>query len=950
MRSTATRQQWVVRVALAMAGILTVAIATPSPPAHAAGTVTEVVVDQAGYSAGAFKLAHVVATGVLPDNTFQVLSGSTVVASGSMPDRGSTWGSRVYDIDFSTLTQAGTYTLRSNGVSSYSFTVSQNMWDGYKDEMMAFYRLQRSGESSADAYPSGYSTVAPSAKALHGAGHLDDAASEDGSAHYDLTGGWYDAGDYGKYAGNQWVGGEIALAYVRHATAPTLQFDNDDNGVPDLVDEARFGSEYLIKWANAFAGALYDVPHTGGWQHPDAITDGISGTADDRRIRNLGVGGSAKAAGALAATARAIQAALSGSHIAADKVADFTAFAAACQTAAVTFYNYAAAHPDGPVGSYATVGGLPNSMLWAEVELYLLTGNTAYQTSATGRITPLTFADLRSTSYWDLRPLSLAEFYPAADTTTQTHIKDLLRQQAEYAMSLADDTPYGVLDTFSNFGVNEPHAAYLADLVRYYELFGDQPALREVLRGTNWIFGDNPWNISWVSGIGTDYVDFIHTRLDEQAYDHTNTGIVLPGAMVSGPNIRDPQDVNSAKPWYQDRPLWSDDVQQWRYNEPSISIEAGLMYTVMAMSDINDAPSGGGTAPLVLPITSPRTGDLVTGDVTVLAQPPSQMSAVSVGSTPMTAGNGVWSGTVNVDASAPYTNLQLQVRGTQQSNGHYTYSGAGVTVAPPLPDPGHPLLYDDFGNGGTWGSQNLGWVNWFNQSGGTGTYTQTTVDGRTVGRFAQTPSSSSSWAKFEPWHDYGNFAGYRYLVLTMKNPGYPDAQYKISLNDGTTTCSLTGGQFRSVGTAWADQKLDMDVCPQIDRGRAHLELWLRQASGAYGELLIDQISTTDDPSGTAPTLTAGSVSPTTGTSIQTFTYSVTYTDADNQAPQALQVVVDGVIHAMTAVDSSDTTYSDGKTYQYATTLPKGIHSYYFRTTDSTSAALSTATVAAPTVP
>jgi endoglucanase len=262
----------------------------------------------------------------------------------------------------------------------------------------------------------------------------------------------------------------------------------------------------------------------------------VPGTADVRRIRNLGVGGSAKAAGALAATARAIQTALSGGHIAAGRVADFTAFAAECGTAALTFYDYAAAHPDGPVGSYATIGGIPNSMLWAEVELYLLTGVPAYKTEATARTTVLTLADLRATSYWDQRPLALAEFYPVADAATQTFIRHLLRQQADYFVSLADDTPYGVLDVFSNFGVNEPHAAYLADMVRYYELFGDQPALRAVLRGVNWIFGDNPWNISWVSGIGTDYVDFIHTRLDEQAYDHANTGIVLPGAMVSGPN------------------------------------------------------------------------------------------------------------------------------------------------------------------------------------------------------------------------------------------------------------------------------------------------------------------------------------------------------------------------------------------------------------------------------
>lgn len=70
-----------------------------------------------------------------------------------------------------------------------------------------------------------------------------------------------------------------------------------------------------------------------------------------------------------------------------------------------------------------------------------------------------------------------------------------------------------------------------------------------------------------------------------------------------------------------------------------------------------------------------------------------------------------------------------------------------------------------------------------------------------------------------------------------------------------------------------------------------------------------------------------------------YTFQVTYTDADNVKPHAVEAVIDGVIHKMKEADSADTVYSNGKIYYYSTTLVPGPHSYYFRTTDTTSPAV-----------
>lgn len=936
-----------------------------APVAHATGTVTKVVVCQAGYSAGDYKVAHVIATDTLTTLSYQVLNGTTVVASGTMKDEGVTWGSRIYSVDFTSVTTTGTnFTVKSNSVSSPVFSIQTNMWTSYKDEMTAIYRLLHTFDTTV-SYPTGYSTVAPSAKAFHPDSFMDDAISVNESTHYDLTGGWQDAGDYGKYGGNQWVQGEIALAYLRHASSSAVNFDNDSNGIPDLLDEAKYGCEYILKFANQFNGAVYDLynknglaPGTGpviGWAHPEHWTDGIvnspGGGIDDRKLGNLAPAGSAKAAGALAATARAINYALANNKIAAGQVTAMTAFSASCASGAVTCYNYALANEStSEPGSYSPE--MANPLLWAEVELYLLTNNATYKTAATNRITPLTSLD-NPTNYWDLKPMTLVEFYPVADAAVQTQIQGLLKSHMNYFMSMADDTPYGVLNQFGTFGVNEPHVSYVGDAIRYYELFHDPAILRTALKGLYWVLGDNPWGQSWVSGLGTTYVNFIHTRLDEDAYNHANTGIVLPGAMVSGPNIVDTLSPNSASPWYSDRPLWADDTQQWRYQEYSISIQVGLLYTIVGLTDLNGSGSSGGTVPPAVEILSPKTGDFVTGDVDIFARPLGQFSAIEYKGTSYTAmnpENGVYTAPVNVSADTPYTNKRYIVRATD-SLGNKSYSAAHFRVAPLLPTPSTPLLYDNFYGGGVWGAQQAiakEWVNWYISGGGSAYFSEQTVDGRQVGLFRQNPLSTSSQAKFEPWKHYIDLTGYRYLTFVVKkNPATPDCRFKVNLNDGTTTIALVG--LTDPATSWTTYNFDMDLFPTLNKGNVHMEIWLKQNSVTAGEMYIDEISATNVASGAAPTITGTSLNTMTGDEKTVFTWNATYTDVDNQKPYRFQLVIDGVIHDMTEVSTADVTYTDGKAYTYVSTLPAGAHSYYYRTTDTTSSVVSTTVQNGPLV-
>jgi phospholipase C len=81
------------------------------------------------------------------------------------------------------------------------------------------------------------------------------------------------------------------------------------------------------------------------------------------------------------------------------------------------------------------------------------------------------------------------------------------------------------------------------------------------------------------------------------------------------------------------------------------------------------------------------------------------------------------------------------------------------------------------------------------------------------------------------------------------------------------------------------------------------------------------------------TLTGSSVTPTSGTSSTSFTFSTTYTNVNGNAPTQASVYVDGVAYPMTLVSGS---YSAGALYQATTTLSQGKHTFYFVFADSNS--------------
>ncbi|MFX0100986.1 MAG: lamin tail domain-containing protein [Candidatus Hodarchaeota archaeon] len=83
----------------------------------------------------------------------------------------------------------------------------------------------------------------------------------------------------------------------------------------------------------------------------------------------------------------------------------------------------------------------------------------------------------------------------------------------------------------------------------------------------------------------------------------------------------------------------------------------------------------------------------------------------------------------------------------------------------------------------------------------------------------------------------------------------------------------------------------------------------------------------------APELTSGSVNPPTGDQLTLFNFTVIYTDADDEQPSYIDVLINGTAYPMQKQNPLDVNYTDGVLYECITTLIPGTYNYTFECSD-----------------
>jgi hypothetical protein len=242
--------------------------------AQSGGSEVKILLNQAGYDLGA-RVHVLLQAEFFPGEiqSFDVLRGNRTVYRGGWknPREISGWNLWYREADLPALS-AGDYHLRvewqGRPVKSPPFRVERNRMINKTAPLAAyFFYAQRCG------------TGVPG---WHGPCHLDDARMPDGR-RIDLTGGWHDAGDYNKYNGYTPL---AVYALSKLARSPAARLAAWPGDQPSPLEEALWGARWLQKCQDPSTKKIFGRVFSGFsfWGIPEAETDNVPGTGDDRPV------------------------------------------------------------------------------------------------------------------------------------------------------------------------------------------------------------------------------------------------------------------------------------------------------------------------------------------------------------------------------------------------------------------------------------------------------------------------------------------------------------------------------------------------------------------------------------------------------------------------------------------------------------------------------------------
>lgn len=554
----------------------------------------------------------------LCDESGKAVYTGTSKPMGEDPDSGDS----VHILDFSEFKEAGTYTLQAGNAVSREFAIGgTEVYSGMLFDALNYFYQNRSGI----AIESQYITSGDAAALARSAGHPNDTARittdwddlQSNGGSQDVSGGWYDAGDHGKYV----VNGGIALwmmqnQYERAVSRKTedsyaddtMQIPEQQNGYPDLLDEARWEMEWMLKMIvqdGTYQGMAYHKVHDIKW-----TALGMT-PADDQEERIL-------KPPTTCATLNLATCAAQAARLWEPYDADF---AKECLTAAENAYEAAKKHDDLYAPLDQSIGSghygddcADDEFYWAACELYLTTGEKAYlkdlEKSDLAYTVPATLsagedADTAGSFDWGntaaLGTLSLALHKDDLEKKTAEKVTSAITDAADVHLGREEQQGYGQPyaqsklsyaddDTGYVWGSNSFVADNAVILAAAYDLTGEQNYLNGVISAMDYLLGRNPMDVSYITGYGSHAVQYPHHRY--WAHQISEEYPMAPaGVLVGGPNsgMQDPwvQGSGWKKGEIAPAKCYLDNIEAWSVNECTINWNAPLAWLTAFVCDAN---------------------------------------------------------------------------------------------------------------------------------------------------------------------------------------------------------------------------------------------------------------------------------------------------------------------------------------------------------------------------
>ncbi|SDP58160.1 N-terminal ig-like domain of cellulase [Streptomyces sp. cf386] len=538
-----------------------------------ASTKVAIRVDQVGYVRGEAKQAYVMGSpAALAGARFQVVDAKNkVVSAGRLGATTGRWNAKypsVRTADLTALNTPGTYRIVLTGTAagrSPAFRIADagELMTPLVRDNIRFLQAQRDG---ADVLPGALQ---------HGPSHLADEDAtvyadpeydEEGNElldeqltptgdQVDVSGGWFDAGDFLKFTGT-----------TSYSVAELLLAQRDLPGMEELSAEATHGLDWLDKmwdedretlYAQVGIGVGNDAVRTDHdvWRLPEADDRlDVSPGDPDYMIKHRPVFRAADPGEAISPNLAGRVAAVFA--LAAQRAADTDPEEAQDwldKAAAVYDLADTGPDPDEPLRTAFPYAFYPedswqDDMEFGGAELALAARELGddregdWADAAAGWASAYLDSDVQGTlGVADVSALAHADLATVLNGTRTNGIgaeelHDDLRRQLEDGVARAKKDPFGAGAVYDDFDA-VPHTFGLVATARLYaEATGDTHYAAFAGRQRGWALGANPWGTSFVIGAGEVYPHCPEHQLANLRGSNDGKGAILRGAVVNGPN------------------------------------------------------------------------------------------------------------------------------------------------------------------------------------------------------------------------------------------------------------------------------------------------------------------------------------------------------------------------------------------------------------------------------
>ncbi|GII21627.1 endoglucanase [Planosporangium mesophilum] len=570
------------------------------PEMYKSGTGPKVRVNQVGYLTNGPKNATLT-TGAETGLPWQLKDAKgKVVATGTTTPRGLDGASahNVHSIDFSKYATPGKgYKLVVDGEASHPFAIGDNLYETLRQDALKFYYTQRSGIAVDDKLRPGYGRPA---------GHVSQDETGDlavgclnNGCDYKLNvkGGWYDAGDQGKYVVNGGISVfQLMNQFERSKTAKTadakkmgdgtLAIPESRNKVPDILDEARWEQEFLLSMqvpdGKTNAGMAHHKIHDESWTGLPTLPH------QDTKKRVLHP----------PSTAATLNLAATGAQAARVFAPYDKKFAEKNLVAAKKAWAAAKANPNMMASGDSGSGGggygdwnLADEFYWAAAELYLTTGDKEFADYIQN-------SSLHKDDIWNERGFSwdrVAALGRLDLATVPSNLPDRERIREsvvtgadKYLAALQKNPwgmPYSPSDNRYDWGSNSLILNNMVVMATAFDITGETKYRDGVLQGMDYILGRNVLNRSYVTGYGSSYSVNQHSRW----YAHQLDKKLPPppaGTIAGGPNGGNEDDLAKKQlAGCVGQFCYMDDIMAFASNELTINWNAPLSWVTAFVSD-----------------------------------------------------------------------------------------------------------------------------------------------------------------------------------------------------------------------------------------------------------------------------------------------------------------------------------------------------------------------------